>query len=564
MLGLGPYTKAKVYLMRFPMRLLFHSALSFFLLALAALPVAAQSDAIQAGRIAAHTRFLASDLLEGRGVGARGGDLAVDYIATQLELAGAKPAGDNGTYFQNFQLAGVQTQDNATLTVSRGANATELRWLADWVGNSEMQQDLTEVEAEAVFVGHGIVAPEFRWNDYKDTDVKGKIVVLFTNEPGRDNPDLFKGKALMYYGRWSYKYQEALRQGALGAIIIHTNDTAGYEWAVVRNSWGREQQMVLRPPEETRLSLAAWVTGNAAASLIAGTGKSVEELLAMADSRDFRPLPLGVTVKAKLPAAVRTIDTRNVAAIVPGNQGTGNGETVLFTAHWDHLGIGPSVTGDKIFNGAADNATGCAIVLEIARAWAGLARKPRRSALFVFVSAEESGLRGSEYYAQHPLMPLSKTYVNLNYDGLLPIGRMSSVVVNGAERTSLWPAVQQMTKRFSLTIEPDPAPEQGYFYRSDHFSLAKGGVPAFSINPGSEFPGKPEGYAKELENEYRANAYHKPTDEFQESWDFSGLEHLARFGFSLGLEAAGAMGHSTWQANDEFLAAREKSIREGN
>lgn len=523
----------------------------------------AQSDAIQARRIAAHTRFLASDALEGRGVGVRGGELAADYIATQLELAGAKPAGDNGAFFQNLQLAGVQTLDTAKLSVKRGADATELRWLADWVGNSEMQQESISFDAEAIFVGHGIVAPEFGWNDYKNVDVKGKIVVVFTNEPQRDNPAVFKGKALMYYGRWAYKYEEALRQGALGAIIIHTDDTAGYEWAVVRNSWAREQQMVLRKPDERRLSVAAWVTPKAAEALIAGTGKSVDALLAAAESKDFQPIPLGIQVAGNLPAKVRTIDTRNVAGIIPGESGIASGETVLFSAHWDHLGIGPSVTGDKIFNGAADNATGCAIVLEIARAWGGLSRKPQRNAVFLFVTAEESGLRGSEYYGQHPLFPLSKTYVNLNYDGLLPVGRMSNVVLNGAERTSLWPMVQQMAKRYSLTIESDPSPEQGYFYRSDHFSLAKVGIPAFSINPGNHYPGKPEGYGSQMEAEYRANAYHKPTDEFQESWDFSGLEHLARFGFSLGLEAASAKGQSTWQANDEFLGARDKSIREG-
>jgi Zn-dependent M28 family amino/carboxypeptidase len=526
-------------------------------------PLQAQIEEIQAHRIAAHTRFLASDLLEGRGVGVRGGDLATDYIATQLELIGAKPLGDNGTYFQNLQLAGVQTKDTATLTVLRGGAETPLAWAGEWVGNSELQQESTTFEAEAVFVGHGIVAPEFNWNDYKDTDVKGKIVVLFTNEPGRDNPELFKGKALMYYGRWSYKFEEALRQGALGAIILHTNETAGYDWTVVRNSWGREQQMVLRQPGEQKLSLAAWVHSNAAGKLLAGTGRNLQQLAAMAENRDFKPVPLGIRLRGSLPATIRKMDTRNVVAVVPGTAGVASGDNVLFSAHWDHLGIGPSVTGDNIFNGAVDNATGCAVILEIARAWAGLARKPRRNAVFLFVTAEESGLRGSEYYAQNPKMPLSKTFVNLNYDGLLPGGRLANVILNGAERTSLWPMVQNMAKRYSLRIDPDPAPEQGFFYRSDHFSMAKAGVPAFSVNPGDEYVGKPSSYGKEINDEYRANAYHKPTDEFDESWDFSGLEHLGRFGFALGLEAASASGTSTWQKGDEFLAAREESQREG-
>ncbi len=545
------------------MRSLMFSLIFVGLMAVSAPFALAQSEEIQARRIAAHTRFLASDAMEGRGVGVRGGDLATEYIATQLELMGASPAGDNGTYFQNFQMAGVQTKETAQLSVIREGQAAELRWLDDWVGNSMLQQDSTTFEAEAVFVGHGIVAPEFQWNDYKNVDVKGKIVVLFTNEPGRDNPNVFKGKALMYYGRWSYKYEEALRQGALGAIILHTDETAGYEWNVVRNSWGREQQQVLRQPGEARLSMAAWVTSRAAPSLIAGTGKTLKELMAMAESRDFQPLPLGVRIRGSLPAEVRTMDTRNVVAVVPGTQPSGAGESVLFSAHWDHLGIGPSVTGDKIFNGAVDNATGCAVVLEVARAWAGLARKPRRSALFVFVTAEESGLHGSAYYALHPVLPLAKTYVNLNYDGLLPGGRLGNVVLNGAERTSLWPVVQRMAKRFSLRIDPDPAPEQGYFYRSDHFSMAKVGVPAFSINPGEEYLGKPVNYGKELNAAYRADAYHKPTDEFQASWDFGGLEQLGRFGFALGLEAASAQGTSTWQPNDEFLAAREQSFKDG-
>ncbi len=545
------------------MRLLIVSVAAAALLAAFPQDAWSQSDAIQAKRIAAHTRFLASDALEGRGVGVRGGDLATDYIATQLELMGLKPAGDKGTYFQNFQMAGVQTQDSATLTVLRDGQATELRWLADWVGNSMLQQQDTTFEAEAVFVGHGIVAPEFQWNDYKNVDVKGKIVVLFTNEPGRDDPKLFKGKALMYYGRWSYKYEEALRQGALGAIILHTDETAGYEWSVVGNSWGREQQQVLRQPGEARLSMAAWLHSRAAGSLIGASGKSLAELMMMAGKRDFRPLPLGVRLRGSLPAKVRTMDTRNVVAVVPGSLPAGSGEHILLSAHWDHLGIGPSVTGDKIFNGAVDNATGCAVVLEIARAWAGLARKPRRSALFVFVTAEESGLHGSAYYASNPVLPLSKAYVNLNYDGLLPGGRLANMVVNGAERTSLWPLVQRMAKRFSLRIDADPAPEQGYFYRSDHFSMAKVGVPAFSINPGEEYLGKPEGYGKQLNAEYRAEAYHKPTDEFKENWDFSGLEQLGQFGFALGLEAASVEGTSTWQAGDEFQAAREASHKQG-
>lgn len=526
-------------------------------------PAEARAEGIEGARIAAHTRFLSSDLLEGRGVGARGGEIATEYLATQLALAGVKPAGDNGTYFQNFELAGVATEATATLLFTRNGQTAEPRWLNDWVGGNEMQQPAATIDAEAIFVGHGIVAPEFQWDDYKGADVKGKIVVLFTNEPGRDDPALFRGKALMYYGRWSFKFEEALRQGALGAIIIHTDGTAGYDWSVVRNSWGKEMQMTRRPEGERRLSLAAWITSEAAGPLIAGTGKSVAELLEAAESRDFRPIPLGVRVRANLPSKVRIIPTRNVVGIIPGSD-TAPGEAVLYSAHWDHLGIAASGDGDRIFNGAADNATGCASILEIARAWASLPKKPRRGAVFAFVSAEESGLRGSEYYARHPAVPLSKTIVDLNYDGLLPGGETSSVIVNGAERTTLWPLVEKAAKQYSLKIVPDPAPEQGYFYRSDHFSLAKAGVPAFSVDVGDYFTDKPAEFGQEFSKAYRSHDYHQPSDEFREDWDFAGLQRIARFGFTLGVDAANDAGRGSWRRGDEFLPAREKSFREGN
>ncbi|MCZ2156564.1 MAG: M28 family peptidase [Bryobacterales bacterium] len=517
---------------------------------------AAGADAIEGARIAADTRFLSSDLLEGRGVGARGGEIATEYLATQLALAGVKPAGDKGTYFQNFDLAGVETQADATLSFTRDGQTTPLHWLSDWVGANEMQEPTAEIDAEAVFVGHGIVAPEFQWDDYKGVDVAGKIVVLFTNEPGRENPALFRGKALMYYGRWSYKFEEALRHGALGALIIHTDDTAGYDWNVVRNSWGKELQMTRRPQGERRLSLTAWITAKAAEPLIAGTGKSVAELLAAAESRDFQPIPLGVRVKANLPSRVRVIPTRNVVGIIPGSDAA-LGEAILYSAHWDHLGMASSGDGDRIFNGAVDNATGCR--------YPNRARpvpKPKRAAVFAF--AGKSGLRGSEYYAHHPVVPLSKTIVDLNYDGILPGGDASSVVVNGAERTTLWPLVETVAKRYSLNIVPDPAPEQGYFYRSDHFSLAKAGVPAFSVDVGDYFAGKPAEYGRQYGEAYRLHDYHQPSDEFHEDWDFSGIARIVRFGFTLGIEAANGPGQSAWRPGDEFQAAREKSFRDGN
>ena len=518
-----------------------------------------QAQTISAERIRAHVKFLAGDLLEGRGVGTRGGELATEYIATQFALAGAKPAA-GGSFLQKVPLVGVATEPGANLILSAAGKQTTLRWLADFVGADLGQRPARTIDAEAVFVGHGIVAPEFGWDDFKGVDVRGKVVVLFTNEPTSNDPQFFGGRALTYYGRWVYKYEEALRQGALGALIIHTTPTAGYGWEVVRNSWGGENPYVKLEPGDPALALAGWVTREAGAQLLGLGGKTVDELLAASESRQFRPIPLGVRIRGSLRSRIRPLDARNVAAIVPGSDPTLSREAVIFSAHWDHLGIGTPVNGDSIYNGAVDNATGCGILLEIARAWAALPQKPRRSALFLAVTAEEGGLRGSEYYAGHPLIPPGRTVVALNYDGLQPAGRPLEVVVTGAERTTLWPLVQNVAQRFKLSIKPDPQPEQGHYYRSDHFSFARAGIPAFSIGEGSEFAGKPAGYGDKVFEDYNEHRYHQPSDEYKEDWDFSGLEAIAHFGFTLGVEAANVARIPSWNAGDEFLPAREKSL----
>jgi Zn-dependent M28 family amino/carboxypeptidase len=532
----------------------------FMAVALALSAVAwAQSAGISGERIRAHVKFLSSDLLEGRGVAVRGGDLATEYIASQFAVAGAKPAGDGGTYFQKVPLVGVRTDPNAELSASAGGHTLAFRWSDDFVATTYLQKPETRFDAEAIFVGHGIVAPEFKWNDYKDADVRGKVVVLFTNEPASDDPQFFAGRALTYYGRWTYKYEQALRQGALACIIIHTTPTAGYGWEVVRNSWGRETPFVKLTPGEPALAMAGWVTEEAGERLLGMAGHTAQELLKAAESRDFRPMPLGIHIRGVLASAVREMDTRNVAAVVPGSDPKLKDEVVIFTAHWDHLGVGQPVNGDPIYNGAIDNGTGCGILIELARAWAALEEKPRRSALFLAVTAEEGGLRGSEFYGAHPIFPAGKTAVDLNYDALFPYGRTRDVVVAGAERTMLWPLVQQAAERMELTIKPDPRPEQGSYYRSDHFSLARVGVPAFSIESGTEFVGKPADYGARLFEEYNSKHYHQPSDEYHEDWDFSGLEQMARFGMLIGMGAANQDGLPTWKAGDEFLAAREKS-----
>src|ERR1700730_2878938 len=322
----------------------------------------AQLTGISGERMRAHVKYLASDLLDGRGVSSRGGDLAVEYIASQFATAGAKPAGDNGTYFQRVPLIGAETALGAMLTVSGAGKQISFRWLDDFVGVSQLQQPDDDFDAEAIFVGHGITAPEFQWDDYKGTDVKGKVLVLFTTEPPSDDPKFFGGKALTYYGRWTYKYEEAARRGAKAVLIIHTTPTAGYGWEVVRNSWGKEDPQLKLPTGQPALALAGWLTQDAGEKLAAMAGKNVEELLKAANSRDFRPIPLGVRVRANIPTTIRQIESRNVVAMIPGSDPNLQSQTVIFTAHWDHLGIGLAVNGDAIYNGAVDNATGCGIL----------------------------------------------------------------------------------------------------------------------------------------------------------------------------------------------------------
>jgi Zn-dependent M28 family amino/carboxypeptidase len=532
------------------------------LVVMAAIAAWAQAPNISGDRIRAHVKYLASDQLEGRGVGTQGEKLATEYIASQFAMIGAKPAGDHGTYFQTVPLVGVTTQPNATLAAV-GANQTvSFRWLDDFVGVSELQQSTDQFEAEAIFVGHGIVAPEFHWDDFKGVDVKGKVLVLFTNEPPSDDPKFFGGRALTYYGRWSYKYEEAARHGAKAVLIIHTTPTAGYGYDVVRSSWGKEDPQLKLQPGQPALALAGWVTQDAGSKLLALAGKKVDDLLNAANSRDFHPIPLGIRIRANLPAKIRQIESHNVLAMVPGSDPNLTSQAVMFTAHWDHLGIGPAVNGDSIYNGAVDNATGCGMLIEMARAWAALNPKPRRSALFAAVTAEEAGLRGTEYYAEHPIIPPAKIALDLNFDAFYPFGRTKDVSLVGAERTTVWPVVQEAARRLNLTIRPDPQPEQGHYYRSDHFSLAHAGVPAFSISLGTDYPGKPAGFGQKVFEDYNDKHYHQPSDEYHEDWNFDGMVEAAQVGFLIGTMVANQDKLPTWVAGDEFLAAREKSLHQ--
>ncbi|MEQ1948995.1 MAG: M28 family peptidase [Bryobacteraceae bacterium] len=522
----------------------------------------AQIDEISAERMRAHVRFLASDLLEGRGVGTRGGDLAAEYMATQFALAGLKPAGDNGTWYQKFTLVGSTPQAATAIYAEptrAGGKNLSFQWLDEFVGVSLRQQPAVAFDGEAVFVGHGITAPEYQWDDYKGVDVRGKVVVLFTGEPPSNDPKFFTGEALTYYGRWSYKYEEATRRGAAGAIIIHTTPTASYGWNVVRSSWSTEDLANSLAPGQYALGIAAWVTTEAGQKIAASVGKSVEDLLKMADARGFQAVPLPLRFRVKADAKIRQIETRNVIGKVEGSDPGLRDQAVLFSAHWDHLGIGEAINGDNIYNGASDNATGCAILLEIARAWAGLQQKTRRSAVFVSVAAEEGGLLGSEYYGKHPVVPAGKTALALNYDSYLAMGRMSDVQVRGAERTTIFPIVDQAARRYSLALAKDPTPAAGLYYRSDHFSFARVGIPSFSIDKGTELAGTEKGAGPKAEEEYYAKRYHQPSDQYNDNWNLSDMETYARFGMLINMNVANQPAVPTWNAGDEFLPARVAS-----
>ncbi len=365
-----------------------------------------------------------------------GEKLATDYLASQLQVSGVKPGGDNGTYFQAVPLVGCQTMPQATMVIKGRKADIPLTYVKDYVGTATSQKPVNNFDAEAVFVGHGIEAPEFGWDDYKGVDVRGKVVIFFTNEPPSTDSKFFNGPALTYYGRWTYKFEQADRHGAVAALIIHTTPTAGYGWGVVSSSGSQEHSQLKLKAGDKGLEFAGWLSQDAGAKLMAGTGKSLDELLVMANQKDFKPLPLGVHIAGHVPVKLRRIQSRNVVGKVTGADSQLNSQAVLFTAHWDHLGIGVPVKGDKIYNGAVDNATGCAMVLDIARVWAGLPVKPKRSALFVFVTAEEQGLLGSEYYGEHPEVPANLTAADINFDAFPPFGKTRDVEVTGAERTT--------------------------------------------------------------------------------------------------------------------------------
>jgi Zn-dependent M28 family amino/carboxypeptidase len=514
---------------------------------------------IDAERIRAHVRFLSHDLLEGRGTGQRGGDIAAEYIATQFALDGLKPAGDNGTYMQKVPMVGTTLAPETTFSlVPAKGSLRDLKFLSEYTAYDETQQTESNVNADIVYVGYGIQAPEYQWDDYKGVDVKGKVLLMLVNEPPSDDVKFFKGKALTYYGRWVYKYEQAARKGAVGAILIHKTDMASYPWDVVRNSDSGEKSY-LKLDGSPRLQVAAWIHLDAAKALAALAGLDLDKMMADARSRDFRPVPLAVKLQAHMVSKVRPFESNNVVAMLPGSDPKLKAEAVMYTAHYDHLGIRPEMPGDNIYNGADDNASGCGVLLELAHAFGTAAQQPRRSILFASVTAEEQGLLGSEYLGKHPPIPAGKIALDLNYDDIPPLGSPEEVEVSGSERTTFYPMVQALAQEFRLAIRPDSHPEAGHYYRSDHFSLARVGIPAFSVNEGVKYKGHDAAWGLEQANEYTEKHYHQPSDEYHPEMDFTGDAVMARFGFALGWQAASQPKVVGWEKGDEFEAARLKS-----
>jgi Zn-dependent M28 family amino/carboxypeptidase len=517
---------------------------------------AAAMRGIDAEHIRAHVSFLADDLLEGRGTGARGGDIAAKYIATQFALDGLKPAGDDGGYLQKVEFTGVQTMPGTSFSLQpEHGNPITLKLGDDYVTNNQSQTDTVDIDAPIVFVGYGIEAPEYGWNDFKGVDVKGKVLLVIVNEPPSKDPKFFNAETMTYYGRWTYKFEEAARKGAVGALVIHRTDLASYGWAVVRSSWSNEQ-VYLTHDKDPKLKSASWIQLDTARKLFEASGLKIDDMMASAGTRQFKARELPVRFKAHIVSKVRKFESYNVLGMLPGTDGGQATQAVVYSAHYDHLGIDPAMSGDNIYNGAVDNGTGVGILLELAHVFGASSARPPHPVLFASVTAEEKGLLGSDYMGKHLPIPAARIALDLNFDAIPPIGEPQSVSVTGAERTSFYPTVEKTAKAFGFEIQPDAEPGAGHYYRSDHFSLARAGVPAFSINTGVKFAGHPAEWGKAQAEEYTAKHYHNPSDEYSKAMDFSTDAALAKFGFALGWQALQAKGTVNWLPGDEFEAVR--------
>jgi Zn-dependent M28 family amino/carboxypeptidase len=518
---------------------------------------------ITAALIRSHVRFLADDLLEGRGPATRGDRLTQLYIAAQLEALGLQPGAPDGTWFQPFDIVGVTSHSPDTLSARKGGQSVDLKFHQDYIAVSGVNEPLARLaDAEIVFVGYGIVAPEYGWDDYKGMDLKGKVLLMMNNDP-EDDPKLFGGKTRLYYGRWDYKYDSAAQTGAAGAIIIHTTPSAGYGWQVIQTSWTGEQ-FALPREGGPQLQVKAWVTDDSARRLARLGGQDLDALRAAAQKKDFRPVPLGVTVSLDVKAEVNKKQTANVLGRLPGSDPALAGEAVLYTAHHDHLGLrGDAKPGeDAVYNGAVDNASGVAAFLAIAKGLASMPQAPRRSVIFAAVAAEEQGLLGAKYLAAHPPLPPGRIAANINMDSMGTLGRTRDLTMIGLGKSSLDEWILGIAALQGRKVVPDQFPDKGFFYRSDQFAFARIGVPAAYFDSGSDVIGKPAGWGKAQQEEWEAKHYHQPSDELRPEWDLSGTVEDSQLYLYLGLKVANETKLPAWKPGDEFEAARKKALEE--
>jgi Zn-dependent M28 family amino/carboxypeptidase len=526
--------------------------------------VAQAAKSITKAALEAPIRFLASDLLEGRGPATRGDQLARLYLQTRLEGLGYQPAFADGAWQQPFDIVGISAQFPRTWSFKGKSGAADLAWRDDYIAVSGQQSEKVTVDdAELVFVGYAIQAPEYQWDDFKGMNVTGKILVIMNNDPDWD-PKLFAGKRRLYYGRWDYKYESAARQGAAGAIIIHTTPSAGYPWQVVQSSWGGEQ-FELPAAGEPSVRVKAWTTEEAMRRLVKTSGFDLDKLIASAKSRTFKPVPLGIHTSLAFTNTLSQVKTANVGGVLPGNDPKLASEVVILTAHHDHFGIGaPDATGDRIYHGAVDNASGCAQVLAIARAFALLPERPRRSIMALFVAGEERGLLGSSYYAQHPSFPPGKIAANVNIDGGNILGRTRDATLVSMGKSSLDEIAVNVAKSQGRTLGGDQFPDRGYYYRSDQFAFAKIGVPALYFQAGTDVIGKPAGWGREQREQWEMKKYHQPGDKLDDTWNFDGMIEDAQLDMLSTWIIAQAQTLPTWNPGDEFEAARKKALAAAN
>jgi Zn-dependent M28 family amino/carboxypeptidase len=527
-------------------------------------------DAITANDIMQHTKVLAGDEYEGRGPGTKGEELTVKYLTEQYQRIGLKPGNPDGTFVQKVPLVGFTGASTAAFTV--GTKQINLTFPKDYVAVSRRFVPESKVEnSDMVFVGYGVVAPEYGWDDYKGLDVRGKTIVMLINDP--QVPDasgdpkklddkIFKGKAMTYYGRWTYKYEIAAQKGAAAAVIIHETETAGYPYEVVSGSWSRENFDIQKPDKNMgRAAVESWITTDRAKELFTASGQDFDALKKAALSKDFKPVDLKAKANMTVKNTIREIDSMNVIGKLEGSDPTLKNEYVIYTAHWDHLGRDPNLAGDQIFNGALDNASGTAALLEIAEAFTKLATPPKRSILFLAVTAEEKGLLGAKYYAETPLYPLNKTLANINMDGVNQWGRTTDITMVGDDNSTLIDLLREAATTQRRTVNPDPESEKGFYYRSDHFEFAKQGVPALYTDSGINYEGKDAKFSEQKRDEYTKNDYHKVSDQIKTDWDLTGAVDDAQLLTMIGYRVAQGDKYPEWKAGSEFKAKRDEMMK---